>query len=94
MERNAIWWKHSPVSVLENGRVKLLWDFNIYTDKVIYTRRPDITVIDKMDNLVTFIDVAVPAGRRVTDKENEKIEKYQDLRVEDLHLLQCNPYIL
>jgi len=44
--------------------------------------RPDITVIDKMDDLVTFIDVAVPADRRVTDKDNEKIEKYQDLRIE------------
>ena len=62
--------------------MKLLWDFNIYTDKVIYARRPDITVIDKLNNLVTFIDVAVPADRRVTDKENKKIEKYQDLRIE------------
>ena len=52
----------------------MLWDFNIYTDKVIYARRSDITVIDKMDNLVTFIDVAVSADRRVTDKENKRLK--------------------
>ena len=52
----------SPPSIQDNEKVKLLWDFNIYTDKVISARRPDITVIDKLKNLVTFVDIAVPVG--------------------------------
>ena len=29
------WCNHKPASVVENGRVKILWDFNIQTDHVI-----------------------------------------------------------
>jgi len=41
-------------------------------------RRLDITVFDKLHNLVTFVDVAAPADKKV-DKENARFEKYQDL---------------
>ena len=41
------WWKHQPKPVEENDDIKILWDFNIYTDKKISARRPDIVVIDK-----------------------------------------------
>ena len=43
-------WNHYPLSVVENDEVKLLWDFNIWTDKVISARCPDIIVINKLDN--------------------------------------------
>ena len=33
---------HTPQSVQENDEYKILWDFNIQTDKVIEHRRPDI----------------------------------------------------
>ena len=29
------YWNHEPQSVSENSQVKLLWDFNIYTDLVL-----------------------------------------------------------
>jgi len=38
----AKYWNHEPQSVVENSQVKLLWDFNIYTDHVLSARRPDI----------------------------------------------------
>ena len=75
-------WNHCPPSVIENEEVKLLWDFNIWTDKVIPARHPDIVVINKLVNTVQLIDVSIPADRHIVSKENEKIENYQDLRIE------------
>ena len=76
------WYEHQPESVMENEKVKLLWDFDIRTEKVIRAHRPDLTLIDKGRNKVSLIDVAVPWDSRVEEKEREKVEKYQDLRVE------------
>ena len=36
------WYMHNPASVLENDTHKLLWDFDIQTDHLISTRRPDL----------------------------------------------------
>ena len=41
------WFNHKPSIVVENDRVKILWDFNIQTDHVIQHRRPDIVVLYK-----------------------------------------------
>ena len=42
---------------MENEDYKLLYDFNIRTDKKISARRPDIIVVDKNER-TTLIDVA------------------------------------
>jgi len=76
------WYRHEPQPVLENDKVKILWDVNIYTDRVIQARRPDLVVVDKMKKKVTLIDIAIPADKNVIEKEKEKITKYQDLRIE------------
>ena len=45
---------HNPAPVLENDSHKLLWDFNIQTDHLIPTRRPDLIIINKKkENLRT-----------------------------------------
>ena len=36
------WYMHNPASVLENDTYKLLWDFEIQTDHLISTRRPNL----------------------------------------------------
>ena len=33
---------------MENEHVKLLWDFNVQTDRTIEVRRPDLILIDKI----------------------------------------------
>jgi hypothetical protein len=76
------WYRHTIQPVVENSSVKILWDFAIQTDKVIQARRPDIVVIDKVKCTVQIIDIAVPADRNVKAKEDEKVMKYQDLRIE------------
>ena len=66
---------------MENEDYKLLYDFNIKTDKKISARRPDIVVVDKNER-TTLIDVACTWDKNVEDKEIEKVNKYQDLKIE------------
>ena len=74
------WYDHKPEGVMEGDGTKLLWDFNIQTDKEIQARRPDLVVVNRKDNQCFIIDIAVPNDSGIFEKEKEKIEKYQDLR--------------
>ena len=56
-----------------------MWDLNIQTDHVIEADRPDFVVVDKKERSCKIIDFAVPRDSRIEEKENNKIEKYQDL---------------
>ena len=67
---------------MENEDYKLLYDFNVKTDKKISARRPDIVVVDKKERRTTLIDVACTGDKNVEDKETEKVNKYQDLKIE------------
>ena len=69
----------NPAPVLENDSHKLLWDFNIQTDHLIPTRRPDLIIINKRKRICKIVDFAVPADHRIHLKESEKKDKYLDL---------------
>ena len=56
-----------------------MWDLNIQTDHVIEADRPDFVVVDKKERSCKIIDFAVPRDSSIEEKENNKIEKYQDL---------------
>ena len=71
-----------PGSVLEDEDYKILWDFGIQTDHVIEAQRPDLVLVDKQERICKVIDFAVPGDSRIEEKEQDKIEKYQDLRRE------------
>ena len=64
--------------MIENNNVRILWDFNIFVDRFLEAKRPDIVVVDKEEECV-IIDVAVPADQSIEMKETEKMEKYQEL---------------
>ena len=81
-ERAEHWWQHQPETAMENESFKLLYDFNVMTDKKITARRPDIIIVDKKNRHTTIIDVSCPADRNIKNKETHKIEKYQDLKIE------------
>ena len=49
------WYNHKLASVVENDRIKILWDFNIQTDHVIQHRRPDIVVLYKTERVTLLI---------------------------------------
>ena len=58
----------NTVSVLENGKYKLIWDFDIQTDHLI-----------AVSQTCKIVDSAVPTDHRIKLKENEKKCKYLDL---------------
>ena len=76
------WYEHEPEGAIENENVKILWDINIQCDNVIEARRPDIVIVEKKEKSCLIIDIAVPGDVRVYEKEQEKVEKYQDLKRE------------
>jgi len=69
-----------------------LWDFKIYTNRVISARHPDIVVIN--DNTMQLKDVSISTDHHIMSKENEKIEIYQDLRIELERLWQKKTLVI
>ena len=59
-----------------------MWDFSIHTDHVIEALRPDLVVVDNKDRGCKIIDFAIPVDSRIEEKDNDKVEKYQDLERE------------
>ena len=70
---------HNPASVRENDTQKLIQDFDIQTDHLISTRRPDLIAIAKKKRTCKFVDFIVPADHRIKLKECEEKDKYLDL---------------
>ena len=52
------WYDHAPEGVMENGQVKVLWDFRVQTDHLLEHNRPDIVVLEKEERTCNVIDVA------------------------------------
>ena len=65
-------------AVVENTESKILWDWNIRTDKELKARRTGIIVVNKTNCERVIIDAAVPGDFRIVEKENNKIVKYQE----------------
>ena len=76
------YWRHQPLNVTETSEMKLLWDYEIQTDRRIQARRPDLVLVNKTQRNAIIIDIAVPEDRNIAVKEREKIDKYQDLCLE------------
>ena len=66
------WWQHQPLPVLDSDDYKLLYDFNVYTDRRITARRPDLVFMDKHTRCTKLIGVACIMDRHVIDKHREK----------------------
>ena len=63
------WYEHSPKSVEENEKVKLLWDFTIQTDRENHHGRPDIVIHKTKVKETIIVDIAVPGDSNVLQKE-------------------------
>ena len=70
---------HNPAPVLKNDSHKLLWDFNIQTDRLILARTPDLIIINKKLKICKNFDFAVLADHRINLKESEKKDNYLDI---------------
>ena len=78
------WYEHVPKSVetSEEGKVTILWNQQVQTDRTIPNNKPDIIIHDKEKGTCTLIDVAISGDRNVVKKGAEKILKYQDFTIE------------
>ena len=76
------WYTHMPKPVCEEGYVTVLWNQAVHTDREVTENRPDIIIKNKKEKTCTLIDVAIPADRKVVQKEAEKKLKYKNLGIE------------
>ena len=77
-------YEHVPKSVetSQGGKVTILWNQQIQTDRTIPNKKPDIIIRDNEKGTCMLIDVAISGDRNVIKKEAEKILKYKDLTIE------------
>jgi len=64
------------------GKVTILWNQQLRTDKTIPNNKPDLIIRDNKQGLCMLIDAAIAGDRNVIKNEAEKILKYKDLITE------------
>jgi Ni,Fe-hydrogenase III component G len=78
---SELWYEHVPKSVETSqvGKVTILWNQQIQTDRTIPNNKPGVIIRDNEKVTCMLIDVAIQGDRNVIKKEAEKIIKYKDL---------------
>ena len=78
------WYENVPKSVETNrgGKVTILWNHQVQTDRTIPNNKPDIIIRDNEAGTCMLIDVAISGDRNVIKNEAEKFLKYKDLTIE------------
>jgi len=78
------WYEHVPKSVetSQGGKVNILWNQQLQTDRTITNNKPDIIIRDNEKGTCMLIDVAISGDGNVIKKEAENILKYKDLTIE------------
>jgi len=69
------WYEHIPKSVetIQGGKVTILWNQQVQTNRTIRNKKPDIIIRDNEKGTCILIDVAISGDRNVIKKEAEKI---------------------
>jgi hypothetical protein len=77
-------YEHVPKSVKTSrgGKVTILWNQQVQTDRTIPNNKPDTVIRDNEKGTCMLIHVAISGVRNVIQKEAEKILKYKDLTIE------------
>ena len=96
--RTEKWYQHVPEGVVENKEVKILWNVMIQCDRKIKAKKPDIVVVNN-ERSCAIIDIAMIGDIRVTEKEKEKIERYQELKREikrmwNIRIIKVTPVVV
>ena len=78
------WYEHVPKSVEtdQGGKVAILWNQQVQTDRTIPNNKPDIIIRDNEKGTSILIDAAISGDRNVIKKEAEKFLKYKELTIE------------
>ena len=72
------WYEHLAETVIETPQGKILWDFNLQTDKVIDARRPDIVVTNKDKRESWIVDTAIPGDLR---EERRRLRRGRNIKI-------------
>ena len=82
--RNKHWYDHVPKSVetSHQGKVAILWNKQLRSDRTVSNNKPDIIIRDKIQGTCVLINAAIPGDRNMIKNEAEKILKYKDLIIE------------
>jgi len=77
------WYEHVPKSVetSQGGKVTILWNQQVQTDRTVPNNKPDIIIHDNEKGTCMLIDVAISGDRNVIKKVAENILKYKDLTI-------------
>ena len=77
-------YEHVPKSVesSQRGKVSILRNQQVQTDRTIPNNKPDIIIRDNEKGTCMLIDVEISGDRNVIKKEAEKILKYKVLTIE------------
>ena len=74
------------VETSQGGKVTILWNQHVQTDRTIPNNKPDIIIRDNEKGTCMLIDVAISGERNVIKKEAEDILKYNGLTTEILRM--------
>ena len=87
------WYEHVPKSVetSQEGKITILWNQQVQTDRTISNNKPDIIIRDNEKGTCLLIDVVISGDRNVIKKEAEKILKYKDLTTEIQRMWNAKP---
>jgi len=71
------WYEHVPKSVetSQGGKVTILWNQQIQTDRNVLNNKPDILIRDKEKGTCMLIDVANSGDRNVIKKGSREDSK-------------------
>ena len=78
------------VETSQGGKVTVLWNQQIQTDRTVPNNKPDIIICCNEKGTCMSIDVAISGDRNVVKKEAEKILKYKDLTIEIQRMWKVN----
>ena len=61
-------YNHTPEKLVESDRPKILWDYDVRTDHRIQARTAGLILVNKENQKVAVIDIAIPWDTRVVEK--------------------------
>ena len=74
--------------VLENDKVKILWDFSIQRQTKLDHNKLSLILFEKKEEICYIVDVACPFDSRIEKKEKKWVKSYTDLKYEILKILK------
>ena len=66
----------------QGGKVTILWNQQVQTDRTIPNNKPDIIICDNEKGTCMLIDFAISGDRNMIKKEADMILKYKNLTIE------------